>query len=161
MAALPGVDAVILCCPLTSPTAGLLDERRLRMLPASAIVVNIARGPVIDEGAMIDALTEGHLGGACLDEASTEPPPKDSPLWDMGNVLISPHSASTVDSENAALTDLFCENLQRWLAGDSLRNVYPLGKGYCGRTIDGARCPAPTAKPPPPGPPTDSRLRPN
>jgi phosphoglycerate dehydrogenase-like enzyme len=79
---------------------------------------------------MIEALAEGHLGGACLDVASIEPLPKDSPLWDMRNVLISPHSASTVDTENAALTDLFCENLQRWLAGDQLRNVYSQDKGY-------------------------------
>ena len=127
---LPDVHAVVLCCPLTPQTAGLLDERRLRLLPAGAIIVNIARGSVIDERAMIEALADGHLGGACLDVASTEPLPKDSPLWDMRNVLISPHSASTVDSENAALTDLFCENLQRWLAGDPLANVYSQEKGY-------------------------------
>ena len=127
---LPEVNGVVLCCPLTPQTAGLLDERRLRLLPAGAIIVNIARGPVIDEPAMIAALADGHLGGACLDVASTEPLPGDSPLWDMGNVLISPHSASTVDSENAALTDLFCENLQRWLAGDPLANIYSRDKGY-------------------------------
>jgi phosphoglycerate dehydrogenase-like enzyme len=66
--------------------------------------VNIARGAVTDEPALIAALADGHIGGACLDVASVEPLPQESPLWDMQNVIISPHSASTVDSENAALT---------------------------------------------------------
>jgi glyoxylate/hydroxypyruvate reductase len=127
---LPGADAVVLCCPLTPLTQGLLDGRRLRLLPAGAIVVNIARGPVIDEPALIAVLADGHIGGACLDVASIEPLPQESPLWDMSNVIISPHSASTVDSENAALTDLFCENLRRWLDGRPLRNLYSREKGY-------------------------------
>lgn len=127
---LPDVDAVVLCCPLTPLTQGLLDERRLRLLRAGAIVVNIARGAVIHEPALIAALADGHVGGACLDVASVEPLPQDSPLWDMRNVIISPHSASTVDSENATLTDLFCDNLRRWLDGRPLRNVYSREKGY-------------------------------
>jgi glyoxylate/hydroxypyruvate reductase A len=127
---LPGVDAVVLCTPLTPLTQGLLDERRLRLLRAGAIVVNIARGAVIDEPALIAALADGHIGGACLDVASVEPLPRESPLWDMHNVIISPHSASTVDSENAALTDLFCENLRRWLDRRPLRNLYSREKGY-------------------------------
>jgi glyoxylate/hydroxypyruvate reductase len=127
---LPAVDAVVLCCPLTPLTQGLLDERRLRLLRAGAIVVNIARGAVIDEPALIAALADGHIGGACLDVASVEPLPQDSPLWDMRNVIISPHSASTVDSENQALTDLFCMNLRHWLDGRPLRNLYSREKGY-------------------------------
>jgi phosphoglycerate dehydrogenase-like enzyme len=127
---LPHTDAVVLCCPLTPQTRGLLSARRLRLLPPGAIVVNIARGPVIDEPAMIEALADGHLGGAFLDVAAVEPLPADSPLWDMPNVLISPHSASTVDAENATLTSLFCDNLRRWLDGAPLRNVYSREKGY-------------------------------
>jgi glyoxylate/hydroxypyruvate reductase A len=127
---LPGVDAVVLCCPLTPLTQGLLDGRRLQLLPAGAIVVNIARGPVIDEPALIAALADGHIGGACLDVVSVEPLPQGSLLWDMHNVIISPHSASTVDSENATLTDLFCDNMRRWLDGRPLRNVYSREKGY-------------------------------
>jgi phosphoglycerate dehydrogenase-like enzyme len=127
---LPEVDAVVLCCPLTAQTRGLLDGRRLRLLPAGAIVVNIARGPVIDEPALIEALADGHLGGACLDVTAVEPLPKESPLWDMRNVIISPHSASTVDRENASLTDLFCDNLRRWIDGQPLRNLYSREKGY-------------------------------
>jgi phosphoglycerate dehydrogenase-like enzyme len=127
---LPHSDAIVLCCPLTPETRGLLSARRLRLLPPGAIVVNIARGPVIDEPAMIEALADGHLGGAFLDVAAVEPLPAESPLWDMPNVLISPHSASTVDAENATLTSLFCDNLRRWLDGAPLRNVYSREKGY-------------------------------
>ena len=93
-------------------------------------MVSIARGAVIDEPALIAALADGYLGGACLDVASVEPLPQESPLWDMQNVIISPHSASTVDRENAALTDIFCDNLRRWLDGRPLRNIYSSGKGY-------------------------------
>jgi phosphoglycerate dehydrogenase-like enzyme len=108
----------------------MIDERRLRLLPRGAIVVNIARGPVIDEAALIAALQDGHIGGAGLDVFESEPLPADSPLWDMDNVLVSPHSASTVMQENAVLTDLFCDNLRRWIDGVALRNVYDPFRGY-------------------------------
>jgi phosphoglycerate dehydrogenase-like enzyme len=121
---------VVLCCPQTRETEGLMSEAQLRLLPEGAIVVNIARGSVVDEPALVAALADGHLAGACLDVASVEPLPPDSPLWALPNVLISPHSASTVASENAVLTDLFCDNLRRWLAGEQLLNVYSRDKGY-------------------------------
>lgn len=127
---LPRTDALVLCCPLTPQTEGLLSEHRIRLLPTGAIVVNIARGRVVDEPALTAALADGHLGGAFLDVAAVEPLPAGSPLWDMPNVVISPHSASTVDTENAALTTLFCDNLRRWLDGRALRNVYSREKGY-------------------------------
>jgi phosphoglycerate dehydrogenase-like enzyme len=127
---LPGTDAIVACCPLTAQTRGLLSERRLRSLRPGAIVVNISRGSVIDEPALTGALADGHLGGACLDVAAVEPLPQDSPLWGMRNVIISPHSASTVDQENAALTDLFCDNLRLWLGNQPLRNLYSRQKGY-------------------------------
>ena len=94
------------------------------------MVVNVSRGPVVDEAALTAALRGGHLGGACLDVFETEPLPAQSPLWELPNVLVSPHSASTVDAENAALTDLFIDNLRRWLAGAPLRNVYDRAAGY-------------------------------
>jgi phosphoglycerate dehydrogenase-like enzyme len=128
--ALPEMDALVLCCPLTSETRGLLDARRLRLLPRGAIVVNIARGPLIDEDAMVGALADGHLGGACLDVFVAEPLPGDSPLWGMSNVIVSPHSASTVENENALITELFCDNLRRWLGGQPLRNLYSRAFGY-------------------------------
>jgi phosphoglycerate dehydrogenase-like enzyme len=87
------------------------------------VLINIARGATVDEKALIRALREGHLGGAALDVTTAEPLPADSLLWDMDNVLLCPHSGSNVDSEDRELTNLFCDNLRRYLAGESLRNV--------------------------------------
>jgi glyoxylate/hydroxypyruvate reductase len=128
--ALPDVDALILACPLTEQTRHLISERELRLMRPGAIVVNISRGQVIDEDALIGALRSQHLGGALLDVFAAEPLPASSPLWEMPNVIISPHSASTVAAENGLLTDLFTNNLQRWLAGQPLRNVYDRAAGY-------------------------------
>ena len=87
---------------------------------------------VIDEAALIDALRRGHIGYAALDVAEVEPLPPDSPLWDMPNVLISPHSASTVTAENAAITNIFTHNLRCWLDGrvDAMRNVLDAKQMY-------------------------------
>jgi glyoxylate/hydroxypyruvate reductase len=128
--ALPDVDALILACPLTEQTRHLISERELRLMRPGAIVVNISRGQVIDEDALIGALRRQHLGGAFLDVFAAEPLPASSPLWEMPNVIISPHSASTVAAENGLLTELFIDNLQRWLAGRPLRNVYDRAAGY-------------------------------
>jgi glyoxylate/hydroxypyruvate reductase A len=129
-AALPGIGIVVLCCPLTDETAGLIGARQLRLLPRGAILVNIARGPVVDQAAMTDALRDGHLAGACLDVFATEPLPPDDPLWGLDNVIVSPHSASTVATENDALTDLFLDNFARLAAGEPLRNRYDPARGY-------------------------------
>jgi glyoxylate/hydroxypyruvate reductase A len=128
--ALPGADALILACPLTERTRNLIGARRLGLLRRGAVVVNMSRGPVVDEQALTAALRSGHLGGACLDVFETEPLPATSPLWAMDNVLVSPHTASTVDAENRLITDLFIDNLRRWLAGSPLRNVYDRAAGY-------------------------------
>ncbi|HEX7996348.1 MAG TPA: D-2-hydroxyacid dehydrogenase [Streptosporangiaceae bacterium] len=124
------VDALVLACPLTGRTRHLIGERELAMLRPGAVIVNVARGAVIDESAMISALAAGHIGGACLDVFETEPLPAGSPLWAMDNVIISPHSASTVADENRLLTDLFIDNIGRWLAGEPLRNVFDRDAGY-------------------------------
>jgi glyoxylate/hydroxypyruvate reductase A len=120
---LPRLDAVVLATPHTPETEGLLDARRIELLPRRAIVVNIARGDVVDEAALAAALAAGRLRGAALDVFTTEPPPDSSPFWDLPNVLVSPHSASTVAGENDRIVDLFCENLHAYLAGRPLRNV--------------------------------------
>jgi phosphoglycerate dehydrogenase-like enzyme len=128
--ALPGVDAVVLACPLTEQTRGLIGRRQLALMQPGAVLVNVSRGPVVDEDAMVDALRGGHLGGAFLDVFATEPLPAGSPLWELPNVVISPHSASIVPAENELITELFCGNLRRWLAGQPLRNVYDRTAGY-------------------------------
>jgi glyoxylate/hydroxypyruvate reductase len=129
-AALPGTDLLILCCPLTPRTEGLIGRRQLALLPPHAVLVNIARGQVVDQDALVDALAGGRLGGACLDVFTPEPLPADFPLWGMDNVLVSPHSASTVAGENALLTELFLDNLERLADGRPLRNRYEPARGY-------------------------------
>lgn len=128
--ALPETDVVVVACPLTAETRGLLGAQEIGRLPARAIVVNVGRGPVVDQAALTDALAAGRLRGACLDVFAEEPLPADSPLWDLDNVIVSPHSASTLAEENAALTDLFLENLARYLDGKPRRNVYDARAGY-------------------------------
>jgi phosphoglycerate dehydrogenase-like enzyme len=128
--ALPEVDALVLACPLTEATHGLIGAAELRALPAHAVLINVARGQVVDERALIQALQRGRLRGAALDVAEHEPLPADNPLWDLPNVLISPHSASTVERENERIVDLFIENLRRWLDGRPLINRFDRERGY-------------------------------
>jgi len=120
---LPEADVLVLSCPHTPLTHHLLDARRLALLKPGAILVNIARGDVVDEPALIEALRSGRLRGAALDVFEQEPLPDDNPLWDLPNVFVSPHSASTVGAENERISALFIENLRRYLAGDPLLNV--------------------------------------
>jgi glyoxylate/hydroxypyruvate reductase len=127
---LPDTDVLVLATPLTPETEHLIDRRRLDLLPAGAVLVNIARGAVVDQAALVDVLCDGRLGGAALDVTDPEPLPADSPLWDRPDVLISPHSASTLASENETLVDLFVDNLARWRDGRPLRNLYHPELGY-------------------------------
>jgi phosphoglycerate dehydrogenase-like enzyme len=128
--ALPAASALILACPLTDQTKGLIGPDELAALPPGAVVVNVCRGPVIDEPALVSALKSGHLAGACLDVFAVEPLPLSSPLWAMDNVIVSPHSAATAAAENRLLTELFIDNLRCWLADEPLRNVYDRVAGY-------------------------------
>ena len=120
---LPLADVLVLSVPHTPQTEKMIGKPELALLKPGAYLINIARGAVVDEPALIEALRSGHLGGAALDVFDQEPLPETSPLWDMENVLINPHSASTSDRENERLTELFCDNLQRFVNGQPLRNV--------------------------------------
>jgi phosphoglycerate dehydrogenase-like enzyme len=124
-ATLARADALLLTLPHTPQTERIIDAAALAALKPGAAFVNIGRGQIVDEPALIAALRSGHVGFAALDVAEVEPLPADSPLWDLPNVLISPHSASTPPSENARITDLFLHNLRCWLDGDrgGMRNV--------------------------------------
>jgi phosphoglycerate dehydrogenase-like enzyme len=117
-AMLAEADVVVLIMPHTPETENMIDASAIAQLKPTAILVNIARGQVIDEDALIAALRENRIAGAALDVFRHEPLPPDSPLWDLPNVIINPHSASTADTETAKITDLFCENLRDCLAGD-------------------------------------------
>ncbi len=127
---LPRAEFLILTAPHTGETEGVLGRDELTTMPQGAVLINIGRGALVDEPALIEALRSGHLGGAALDVFATEPLPPESPLWTMPNVLVSPHSASTSDRENGRLTDLFCENLGRFLRGETLRNVLDVERLY-------------------------------
>jgi phosphoglycerate dehydrogenase-like enzyme len=129
-AALPDTDILVIAAPDTAETANLVDRRRLSLLPAHAIVVNVGRGSLIDEQAMIEMLQAGRLRGAGLDVFAKEPLPADNPLWAMPNVIVSPHSASTVVQENDRLVDLFIENLHRYLDGRPLVNLFDHARRY-------------------------------
>ncbi len=120
---LPLADVLVLCVPHTPKTEKMIGEKELALLKPGAYLINIARGAVVDEPALIEALQSGHLSGAALDVFAEEPLPATSPFWDMENVLVSPHSASTSDRENERLTNLFCDNLRRFLDGRPLLNV--------------------------------------
>lgn len=123
-------DFLVLAAPHTPETEGIIGERELAVLKPTAVLINIGRGALVDEDALIRALEEKRLAGAALDVFREEPPPQDSPLWDMPNVIISPHSASTVAQENARITEIFCDNLRRYLSGRPLRNVLDKKKLY-------------------------------
>ena len=123
-------DFVILIAPHTPETDSMVGERELRAMRPGSVLINIARGSLVDEPALERALRDGHLAGAALDVFRTEPLPPDSPFWDFPNVLITPHSMSTAVNENALLVDLFCDNLSRYLAGQPLRNVVDKTRGY-------------------------------
>ncbi|HEV2108095.1 MAG TPA: D-2-hydroxyacid dehydrogenase [Thermomicrobiales bacterium] len=117
-AMLAGSDAVVLAMPQTPETEGMIGPAELAAMKRGAILINIARGTIVDEPALIDALRSGQVGFAALDVTAVEPLPADSPLWDLPNVLISPHSASTVAEENAFITERFIANLRHYLTGD-------------------------------------------
>ena len=116
-AAFARTDALVLAMPHTPQTEGLIGADELVALPHGAYLINIARGAVIDEAALIGALEEGRLSGAALDVFATEPLPADSRLWVLPNVILSNHSASNAPSENARLTERFLHNLDLFVAG--------------------------------------------
>ena len=123
-------DHVCLVMPHTRETAGAVDAATIAAMRRGSVLINIGRGSAVDERALLDALASGHLAGAVLDVAPYEPLPADHPLWSMDNVIVYPHSAATSVRENERLTELFCDNLRRWLDGRPLRNVYRPERQY-------------------------------
>ncbi|MFI5015367.1 MAG: D-2-hydroxyacid dehydrogenase [Hyphomicrobiales bacterium] len=124
-AVLAEADATVATLPHTPETERMIDASAFAAMKKGSAFVNIGRGQIVDEAALIESLRSAHIGFAALDVTAVEPLPADSPLWDMPNVLISPHSASTVTTENAKITDIFCWNLRCYLDGqiERMRNV--------------------------------------
>lgn len=119
---LPRADWLILAAPLTPQTRGLIAAAALDLLPAGARIVNIARGQIIDEPAMIERLIDGRLGGAYLDVFQEEPLPATSPLWSLPNVIVSPHNSESVAGAHRRLDGYFLRNLQHWLRDEPLEH---------------------------------------
>lgn len=123
-------DVVLVSCPYTPETRYLINRQRLDQMKPTAILVNIARGGIVDENALADALRSGRLAGAGLDVVETEPLPSESPLWDVPNLVITPHSAGLSPRRMHRLAEFFCQNLQRYLSGQPLQNVVDCQRGY-------------------------------
>lgn len=123
-------DFVVLAAPLTEETRGMIGAEQLRAMGPRAYLVNIARGELVDERALIAALRERAIAGAALDVFEREPLPSSSPLWELDNVILTPHVTGGVEDYAARATDILCGNLARYLAGAPLRNVYDPARGY-------------------------------
>jgi len=132
-------DILFLCAPLTPQTRGMIDAAAISRMKRGAILVNMARGPLVDEDALVDALESGHLDSAAVDVTPTEPPPETSRLWTAPRLLITPHVAGQSARRIDAMTDFFCDNLARYLAGGRLRNLVDKRLGF----------PEPSFDPPP------------
>lgn len=123
-------DAVVLVVPLTAQTRGIIGADMLAAMKPGAFLINVARGGIVDEAALVASLRAGHLGGAAVDVFTTEPLPADSPMWDAPNLLITPHSSSDGDLWQRDVAKIFLDNLARWRAGEPLRNVVDPARGY-------------------------------
>jgi len=128
--ALPECDYIVLALPYTQSTDKLIGEKELNCMKPGVFLVNIGRGKTVDESALIAALKEGRIGGAGLDTFEIEPLPNGSPLWDMDNVIITPHIAGAGGDYSLKATEIFCENLKRYLAGKRLINLVDKKQGY-------------------------------
>jgi phosphoglycerate dehydrogenase-like enzyme len=128
--ALRGCDVLVISAPSISETDRMISAERLALLDRGAIVINVARGKIIDEAALIAALRSGHLGGAVLDVFEHEPLEPQSPLWSLPNVIVSPHVSGVRPDHWDDVMDLFSENLQRFERGEPLLNVVDVHAGY-------------------------------
>ena len=124
---LPRADWLALACSLSDETRGVIDAESLALLPRGARVLNVARGGVVDEPALIAALRSGHVAGAYLDVFAAEPLPADSPLWTLPNVIATPHNSSVSRGNEARRNRIFLRNLVRFGRGEPLSNEVPAG----------------------------------
>jgi phosphoglycerate dehydrogenase-like enzyme len=123
-------DVVVLAAAGTPETDNLIDRAAVGAMKPGAIFVNVARGNMVDEAALSEALADGRLAGAALDVAREEPLPPHNPLWDAPNLLLSPHSSPSQDRYFEMVYELFVDNLGRYVSGEPLRNVVDLESGY-------------------------------
>ena len=123
-------DVVAVCAPLIPATRGLLDRAALRRMRRDAVLINVSRSAIVDEGALVAALTDGRIAGAGLDALPHEPLPPAHPLWHLPNVVITPHVGGSSRQRVDRSVDLFCRNLGRYSSGAPLESVVDKAKGY-------------------------------
>lgn len=123
-------DFLIVTVPLTPETRGLVNAKVFQSMKSTAYLIDLSRGGVVDQGALVEALKEGGIAGAALDVYPVEPLPESSPLWELPNVILSPHVAGTSGQYLARAADLFAENLRRYIANETLLNRYDPRRGY-------------------------------
>jgi len=128
------VDILVLCAPLTPATRGMIGAAELAQMRKGSLLVNVARGPLVIERDLVTALESGHLAGAAVDVTEVEPLAGDSALWNLPNVIITPHVAGQSKVRIDQMTDFFCDNLRRYLAGQPLRNLVDKKLGFPIRT---------------------------
>lgn len=127
---IPEADIVVVCLPHTKDTHHLFDKTKFARMKSTAIIMNIGRGGIIHEKELIRALKHKQIAGAALDVTEQEPLPADSPLWDMENVIITPHHSGLSEKYMDRAVDLFCENLKLFLKEKKLRTEVDKGRGY-------------------------------
>lgn len=123
-------DFVVLTVPITPETKHMIGDAQLKSMKPTSVLINVSRGTVVNEQALVSALKEGRIGGAGLDVFEQEPLPGDSELWKLPNVFISPHISALSDEYDTRAVRLFCENLRRYLNGEGLINLVDKSKGY-------------------------------
>ena len=123
-------DVVLIACPATQETQGLIGPEQLAVMKSTAILVNIARGGIVDEPALIECLNEGRITGAGLDVTEIEPLPPNDPLWDTPRLVLTPHIAGWSNDRSRNVVKFFCENLRRYKAGEPLKNLVNQSRGY-------------------------------
>ena len=129
-AVLEQADFVALTVPLTPATVHVIDQKALEAMRPTAYLINVSRGRVVDEKALVEALRSGRIAGAALDVFEEEPLPADSPLWGFENVILTPHVGGDLKGFTDRSARLFCENIGRYLDGEALINQVDLVRGY-------------------------------
>jgi phosphoglycerate dehydrogenase-like enzyme len=127
---LPQADYVLLCTPVTPATTGIMNAARMSKMKPDAYLINVARGPLIDEAALLDTLQHRRIAGAALDVFNQEPLPADSPFWSLDNILVTPHTAAVTDRLWERHYRLIVDNMKRFLAGERLLNEVDKSRGY-------------------------------
>ena len=123
---LPRADWVVISCPLTRETRNLVDAEAIKRMRRGARLINIGRGEVTDEAAVLEALRSGHLGGAHIDAFAHEPLPANSPFWDLPNVIVTPHNASASTGNERRCAEMFIANFGHWVRGEPMFNIQRL-----------------------------------